>query len=58
VDGKVVQVPETRVRPEQVVILRKDAKPEAIPPVTILMNKPAGMTQGRPMAACAAPIRC
>jgi 23S rRNA pseudouridine2604 synthase len=46
VDGKVVQVPETRVRPDQVVILRKDAKPEAIPPVTILMNKPAGMTQG------------
>ena len=37
VDGKVVQVPETRVRPDQVVILRKDAKPEAIPPVTILM---------------------
>lgn len=46
VDGKVVQVPETRVHPDQVVILRKDAKPEAIPPVTILMNKPAGMTQG------------
>ena len=47
VDGKVVQVPETRVRAAQVVTLRKDAKPEALPPVTILMNKPAGMTQGR-----------
>lgn len=46
VDGKVVQVPETRVRPEQSVTLRQDATPEAIPPVTILMNKPAGMTQG------------
>ena len=46
VDGKVVQVPETRVRPDQEVVLRKDAKPEAIPPVTILMNKPSGMTQG------------
>ena len=46
VDGKVVQVPETRVRPEQDVILRKGAKPEAIPPVTILMNKPSGYTQG------------
>ena len=46
VDGKVVQVPETRVQPEEVVTLRKDAKPEAIPPVTILMNKPAGYTQG------------
>ncbi|MBV8247379.1 MAG: RNA-binding protein [Comamonas sp.] len=46
VDGKVVQVPETRVSPAQVVTLRQGAKPEAIPPVTILMNKPAGMTQG------------
>jgi len=46
VDGKVVQVPETRVRADQVVTLRQGAKPEAIPPVTILMNKPSGYTQG------------
>lgn len=46
VDGKVVSVPETRVSPEQEVTLRSGAKPEALPPVTILMNKPSGYTQG------------
>lgn len=46
VDGKVVQVPETRVHADQVVTLRQGATPEALPPVTILMNKPAGYTQG------------
>ncbi|MBN9321442.1 MAG: RNA-binding protein [Delftia acidovorans] len=48
VDGKVVQLHETRVRPEQQVTLRSGAQPEAVPPVTLLMNKPAGYTQGRP----------
>lgn len=48
VDGKVVQLPETRVRPEQQVTLRSGAQPEAVPPVTLLMHKPAGYTQGRP----------
>lgn len=48
VDGKVVQLPESRVRPEQQVTLRSGAQPEAVPPVTLLMNKPAGYTQGRP----------
>lgn len=48
VDGKVVQLPETRVRPEQQVTLRMGAQPEAVPPVTLLMHKPAGYTQGRP----------
>jgi len=48
VDGKVVQLPETRVRPEQQVTLRSGAQPEAVPPVPLLMNKPAGYTQGRP----------
>src|SRR2546425_606979 len=48
VDGKVVQLPETRVRPEQQVTLRSGAQPEAVPPVTLLLNKPAGYTQGRP----------
>ena len=46
VDGKVVSIPETRVGPEQEVSLRAGAKPEALPPVTLLMNKPAGYTQG------------
>lgn len=48
VDGKVVQLPEERVRPDQQVTLRSGAQPEAVPPVTLLMNKPAGYTQGRP----------
>ncbi|MDR0203463.1 MAG: RNA-binding protein [Delftia acidovorans] len=48
VDGKVVQLPETRVHPEQQVTLRSGAQPEAVPPVTLLMHKPAGYTQGRP----------
>ena len=48
VDGKVVQLPETRVRPDQQVVLRSGAQPEAVPPVTLLMHKPAGYTQGRP----------
>ena len=46
VDGKIVTVPETRVVPEQEVTLRSGAKPEALPPVTLLMNKPSGYTQG------------
>ena len=46
VDGKIVTVPETRVTPEQEVTLRSGAKPEALPPVTLLMNKPSGYTQG------------
>lgn len=46
VDGKIVSVPETRVSADQVVTLRSGAKPEALPPVTLLMNKPAGYTQG------------
>lgn len=48
VDGKVVQLPEERVRPDQQVTLRSGAQPETVPPVTLLMNKPAGYTQGRP----------
>ena len=48
VDGKLVQLPETRVRPDQQVTLRKGARPEAVPPVTLLMHKPAGYTQGKP----------
>ena len=46
VAGKIVTVPETRVTPEQEVTLRSGAKPEALPPVTLLMNKPSGYTQG------------
>jgi 23S rRNA pseudouridine2604 synthase len=43
VDGTVVVVPQQRVRPEQRVEIEKDAKPEAVPPVTLLLHKAAGV---------------
>lgn len=46
VDGQVVLVPGTHVGPSQVVRLAPGAKAEAIPPVTLLLHKPAGYTQG------------
>ncbi len=48
VDGKVVLVPGTHVGPGQQIRLAPGAKPEAIPPVTLLLHKPAGYTQGQP----------
>ncbi len=47
VDGKVVLVPGTHVGPGQQIRLAPGAKPEAIPPVTLLLHKPAGYTQGQ-----------
>jgi 23S rRNA pseudouridine2604 synthase len=46
VDGKVVLVPGTHIGPDQEVRLAPGAKAEAIPPVTLLLHKPAGYTQG------------
>jgi len=43
VDGTVVVVPQQRVLPEQRVEIEKDAKPEAVPPVTLLLHKAAGV---------------
>lgn len=42
VDGVVVEHPGARVAPEQAVVLASGAKAEPVPPVTILLNKPAG----------------
>lgn len=42
VDGVTVEALGTRVRPEQEVTVASGAKAEAVPPVTILLHKPAG----------------
>ena len=42
VDGVTVELLGARVRPEQVVTVTPGAKAETVPPVTILLNKPAG----------------
>lgn len=43
VDGAVVEAPEARVLPGQVVTLDAGARPEDLSPVTLLWHKPAGM---------------
>ncbi|MFD2754644.1 pseudouridine synthase [Comamonas terrae] len=45
VDGELVQLPETRVLPAQVITVDQGARPDAVPPVTLLLHKPAGYTQ-------------
>lgn len=42
VDGVVVEALGARVRPEQAITVAPGAKAEAVPPVTILLHKPAG----------------
>ena len=46
VDGELVEEPGARVAPEQTVELAKDATLLEIAPVTILLNKPAGVSAG------------
>lgn len=45
VDGELVQLPEARVLPEQAITVDQGARPDAVPPVTLLLHKPAGYTQ-------------
>ena len=42
IDGVVVEHPGARVLPEQVITVADGAKAEPVPPVTILLHKPAG----------------
>ena len=42
VDGVTIEQPGARVLPEQVIVIAEGAKPEPVPPVTILLHKPAG----------------
>ncbi len=46
VDGAVAEDPGMRVLDEQDIALHPDAKPDEIPPVTILLHKPAGYNAG------------
>lgn len=46
VDGELVEEPGARVAPEQTVELARDATLLEIAPVTILLNKPAGVSAG------------
>lgn len=43
VDGTVAVLPQMRVRPEQRVEVEKNAQPHPVPPVTLVLHKPAGM---------------
>lgn len=52
VDGTVAVLPQMRVRPEQRVEIEKNARPLPVPPVTLLLHKPAGVDidPGAPLA--------
>ncbi len=57
VDGVLVEEAGARVAPEQAVVLAAGAKLDEIPPVTILLHKPAGSnggigSEGKPALAC------
>ncbi|CAN7387733.1 RNA pseudouridine synthase [Pseudorhodoferax sp. LjRoot39] len=43
VDGTVALSPQMRVLPAQRVEIEKNARPEPVPPVTVVLHKPAGM---------------
>ena len=43
VDGKPTLLPQSRVRPDQVVEIEAGARPQPVVPVTLLLHKPAGM---------------
>lgn len=60
VDGVVVEEAGARVTLNQAVVLSPDARLEEIPPVTILLHKPAGVNAGiggagKPALSCLAP---
>jgi len=46
VDGRVVEAPGARVRPDQGVAVAPDASPLALTPVTLLLHKPPGFEAG------------
>ena len=50
VDGRVVEAPGTRVRPDQGVAVAPDASPLALTPVTLLLHKPPGFEAGLGLA--------
>ena len=50
VDGRVVEAPGARVRPDQGVAVAPDASPLALTPVTLLLHKPPGFEAGLGLA--------
>lgn len=50
VDGRVVEAPGARVRPDQSVAVAPDASPLALTPVTLLLHKPPGFEAGLGLA--------
>ena len=54
VDGKPVEVPGARVRPDQQVVLASEASVFNLAPVTLLLHKPPGFEAGLGLAAGAA----
>jgi 23S rRNA pseudouridine2604 synthase len=57
VDGRVVEVPGARVRPEQRVDVDDAARPEPVQAVTLLLHKPAGIAFDAPIARLVAASR-
>ena len=54
VDGQVVELPGARVRPDQAVMVEKDASLLELTPVTLLLHKPPGYEAGLGLEAGAA----
>ncbi|SFD86188.1 rRNA pseudouridine synthase [Paracidovorax konjaci] len=46
VDGQVSELPGARVRPDQAIVVAAGARAQEIPPVTLLLHKPAGWEAG------------
>ncbi|WCM92622.1 rRNA pseudouridine synthase [Acidovorax sp. NCPPB 2350] len=46
VDGQAAELPGTRVRPNQAVAVAPGARAQEVPPVTLLLHKPAGWAAG------------
>lgn len=53
VDGVTVEQAGARVLPEQIITVKSGAKPESVPPVTILLHKPANYSVQRTGKLCA-----
>ena len=57
VDGQVIEVPQTRVTPQQQVEIDKNARPEPVQVVTLLLNKPPRIAFDAPIAKLIVPAK-
>ena len=44
VDGEIIDTPQHHVSDEQTIVLHPNARPEPVPPVTLILHQPAGAT--------------